>query len=123
LAVQCKAQRCYESQSRQLKNEGEKIFPRFARTDPRCLRQWPYHSKNASYGPAHTIRRTSAGNIHYWRWAWPSIDGVVPTQVVILNYLQDLSTDPLIWSENHSNKGVSGYVYDQHGYIHDQQRA
>ena len=32
LAVQCKAQRCYESQSRQLKNEGEKIFPRFART-------------------------------------------------------------------------------------------
>jgi len=26
LAVQCKAQRCYESQSRQLKNEGEKIF-------------------------------------------------------------------------------------------------
>jgi len=28
LAVQCKAQRCYESQSRQLK----KIFPRFART-------------------------------------------------------------------------------------------
>ena len=23
LAVQCKAQRCYESQSRQLKNEGE----------------------------------------------------------------------------------------------------
>jgi len=52
--VQCKAQRCYESQSRQLKNEGEKIFPRFARTDghyPRCLRQWLYHSKNASYGP------------------------------------------------------------------------
>ena len=27
LAVQCKAQRCYESQSRQLKNEGEKNFP------------------------------------------------------------------------------------------------
>ena len=26
LAVQCKAQRCYKSQSRQLKNEGEKIF-------------------------------------------------------------------------------------------------
>jgi len=26
LAVQCKAQRCYESQSRQPKNEGEKIF-------------------------------------------------------------------------------------------------
>jgi len=54
LAVQCKAQRCYESQSRQLKNEGEKIFPRFARTDgryPHCLRQWPYYSKNASYGP------------------------------------------------------------------------
>ena len=52
--MQCKAQRCYESQSKQLKNEGEKIFPRYARTDghyPRCLRQWPYHSKNASYGP------------------------------------------------------------------------
>ena len=31
LAVQCKAQRCYESQSRQLKNEGEKNLPRFAR--------------------------------------------------------------------------------------------
>ena len=31
--MQCKAKRCYESQSRQLKNEGEKIFPRFARTD------------------------------------------------------------------------------------------
>jgi len=28
--VQRKAQRCYESQSRQLKNEGEKIFPRYA---------------------------------------------------------------------------------------------
>ena len=27
LAVQRKAQRCYESQSRQLKNEGEKNFP------------------------------------------------------------------------------------------------
>ena len=54
LAVQCKAQRWYESQSRQLKNEGEKIFPCFARTDrhyPHCLRQWPYRSKNASYGP------------------------------------------------------------------------
>jgi len=39
---QCKAQRCYESQSRQLKNEGEKFFPRFARTDrryPNCLRR------------------------------------------------------------------------------------
>ena len=50
LAVQC----TMESQSRQLKNEGEKIFPRFARTDRHCphyLRQWPYHSKNASYGP------------------------------------------------------------------------
>ena len=32
LAVQCKAQRCYESQSRKPKNEGEKNFPRFART-------------------------------------------------------------------------------------------
>ena len=29
----CKAQRWYESQSRRLNNEGEKIFPRFARTD------------------------------------------------------------------------------------------
>jgi len=31
VSSECKAQRCYESQSRQLKNEGEKIFPRFAR--------------------------------------------------------------------------------------------
>ena len=56
--MQCKAQRCYESQSRQLKNEGEKIFPRFARTDRRhshCLCQWPYHPKNASYGPANRL--------------------------------------------------------------------
>ena len=29
----CKAQRWYESQSRQLNNEGEIFFPRFARTD------------------------------------------------------------------------------------------
>jgi len=54
--VQCKAQRCYESQSRQLKHEGEKFSvlcmdgsPLCASTH--CLRQWPYHSKNASYGP------------------------------------------------------------------------
>ena len=31
----CKAQRWYESQSRRLNNEGEKIFLRFARTDQR----------------------------------------------------------------------------------------
>jgi len=36
LAVQCKAQRYCESQSRQLKNEGEKIFPR---TSLHCLCQ------------------------------------------------------------------------------------
>jgi len=41
LVVQCKAQRCYESQSRQLKNEGEKIFLRFTRTI-------------AAYAPLHT---------------------------------------------------------------------
>ena len=35
VSSECKAQRCYESQSRQLKNEGEKIFPCFVRTD-RC---------------------------------------------------------------------------------------
>ena len=29
----CKAQRWYESQSRRLNNEGERFFPRFARTD------------------------------------------------------------------------------------------
>ena len=31
----CKAQRWYESQSRRLNNEGEKFFPRFARTNRR----------------------------------------------------------------------------------------
>jgi len=31
----CKAQRWYKNQSRRLNNEGEKIFPRFARTDRR----------------------------------------------------------------------------------------
>ena len=31
----CKAQKWYESQSRRLNNEGEKIFPRVARTDGR----------------------------------------------------------------------------------------
>jgi len=31
----CKAQRWYESQSRQLNNEGENFFPRFARRDRR----------------------------------------------------------------------------------------
>ena len=31
----CKAQRWYKSQSRRLNNEGEKIFPHFARTDRR----------------------------------------------------------------------------------------
>ena len=41
LAGQSKVQRCYDSQSRQLKNEGEKFFPRFARTDRR-------------YAPLHT---------------------------------------------------------------------
>ena len=43
------AQRCYESPSRQLKNEGEK----FSRTScgfdvhvsMHCLQQWPYHSR------------------------------------------------------------------------------
>jgi len=33
LAVQCKAQRCYGSQSQQLKNEGEKNFPHFVQMD------------------------------------------------------------------------------------------
>ena len=42
LAVQCKAQRCYESQSRQLKNECEKNFLCFARTDH-------------PYAPLHTV--------------------------------------------------------------------
>jgi len=66
--MHCKAQRCYESQSRQLKNEDEKIFPRFTQTDcryPHCLRQWPYHSKNASYGPADTVgEKTLSSNPH-----------------------------------------------------------
>ena len=35
LAVQCKAQWCYESQSRQLKNRGDKIFPCFVQIDRR----------------------------------------------------------------------------------------
>ena len=35
MTVQCKARRYYESPSRQQKNEGEKIFPRFARRDRR----------------------------------------------------------------------------------------
>ena len=50
----CKAQRWYESQSRRLNNEGEKFFPRFARTDrhyaPLCTHQSQH--KIASYGPA-----------------------------------------------------------------------
>ena len=33
--LQCKARRCHESPSWEVKNEGEKIFPRFARTDRR----------------------------------------------------------------------------------------
>ena len=33
--LQCKARRCHESPSWEVKNEGEKIFPRFARTDQR----------------------------------------------------------------------------------------
>jgi len=45
LAVQCKAQRFYDSQSRQLKNEGEKFLPRFARTDRRYA---PLHTTFAS---------------------------------------------------------------------------
>jgi len=58
LAVQCKAQRCYESQSRQLKYEGEKKFFALC-TDSlplhismHCLHQWPFHSKIAFYSPA-----------------------------------------------------------------------
>ena len=47
----CKAQKWYESQSRRLNNEGEKFFPRFARTDrryaPLCTCQSLY--KIASY--------------------------------------------------------------------------
>ena len=41
VTVQCKARRYYKSPSRQLKNEGEKIFPRLARRDrhytPLCI--------------------------------------------------------------------------------------
>ena len=61
LAGQCKAQRCYDSQSRQLKNEGEKFFSALRadgtplRPSTHCLRQCPYHSKNASYGPVMTV--------------------------------------------------------------------
>ena len=54
----CKAKRWYESQHRRLNNEGEKIFPRFMRTDRRyaplctafCSASPNY--KIASYGPA-----------------------------------------------------------------------
>jgi len=43
--VQCKAQRCYERQFRQQKNEDEKFFPHFTRMDQHCLHQWPYTTK------------------------------------------------------------------------------
>ena len=42
-----------------------KNFLRFAWTDrryPHCFRQWPYHSKNASYGPVYVCSRRTAGN-------------------------------------------------------------
>jgi len=48
---QCKVRRYYESPSRQLKNEGEKIFSALCAERSvllisiHCLRQWPYHSK------------------------------------------------------------------------------
>ena len=45
----CKAQRWYESQSRQLNNEGEKNFPRFAQTDRR-------------YAPLRTAFRSASPN-------------------------------------------------------------
>ena len=38
LPVQCKTQRCYESQSRQLKNEGEFFFSAL------CTVRWPIHA-------------------------------------------------------------------------------
>jgi len=62
VSSECKAQRCYESQSRQLKNEGEKIFPRFAWTDRRYAPLYTtfasahsYRSEMDSYGPAHYV--------------------------------------------------------------------
>jgi len=49
-----KAQRWYESQSRRLNNEGENLFPRFARTDRHYAPLGTFQSqyKIASYGPA-----------------------------------------------------------------------
>ena len=48
--VQCKAQKCYDSQSRQLKNEGDNNFSALCvdgsplRASTHYLRQWPYHA-------------------------------------------------------------------------------
>jgi len=44
LAVQCKAQRCYESQSRQQINEGEKLKFSALRASMHCLWQCIYRS-------------------------------------------------------------------------------
>jgi len=58
----------------------KKIFPRFARTDrhyPHYLRQWPYHSKNASYGPdEHTI---CAGLLYLCHDGWMDQEMPIPT--------------------------------------------
>ena len=103
--MQCKAQRCYDSQSRQLKYEGEKKFsalcadgsPLCASTH--CLRQWPYHSKNASYGSvrscdlaklasAHSAR-SGHGYIKCWRHAneinWSGLAKLDPPKHAFIN--------------------------------------
>jgi len=63
LAVQCKAQRCYESQSRQLKNEGENFSALCAERSAlcasmHCLPQWQWHYKIALYRSAHYVMQT-----------------------------------------------------------------
>ena len=58
LAAKCKAQRCYESQSRQLKMKVKKIISMLhavkspLHTSIHCLHHWPYQSKIVAYNPA-----------------------------------------------------------------------
>jgi len=74
LAVHCKPRRRYESQSRQLKNEGEKIFRASrGRISYYCLWQSPYHYKILSYVPARyvhpfTIARSAPAGRDVWAW-------------------------------------------------------
>ena len=70
--MQCKARRCHESPSRQLKNEGEKKFPRSARTDRRFAPLF------TAFGSGRTTPNSSRRR---WTWRQPGVTLHAPSLV------------------------------------------